>query len=78
MKLASQTRASMGSGMVVARQVAGVGLFVDHDARVGAELPGELAVADIDGMDVGGAVGEQDVGEASGGGADVQADAIFR
>ena len=78
MKLASQTRASMGSGMMVARQVAGVGFLVDHDAWVGAELPGKLAVADIDRMDLGGAVGEQDIGEASGGGADVQGDAIFR
>ncbi len=71
------TRSSIGSGTLVARQVAGVGFFVDHDAGVGAELPGELAVADVDGMDFRGAVGEQDVGEASGGCADVQADAIF-
>ena len=60
------------------RQVAGVGLFVDHDSKVGAELPRELAVADVDGMDLGGAVGEQDICEAAGGGADVEADAVFR
>jgi len=47
---------------------------VDHDARVRAQLPGELAVADVDGVDPRGAVLEQDVGEAAGGGADVGAD----
>ncbi len=58
--------------------MAGVGALVDDHAGVGTQLPGELAVADIDRMDPQRAVGEQHVGEAAGGSADVEADPSLR
>ena len=64
--------------MAVARQVAGVGPFVHHDARVVPQLPGKLAVADIDRVHLRRAVRQQHIGEAAGGGADVEADAARR
>ena len=54
------------------RQRADVGALVDPDAVVGAQAPGELAVADVDGDDLGGAPAEQHLGEAAGGGAGVE------
>ena len=45
-----------------------------HDARIVAQLPGELAVADIDRMYLRRAMRQQHIGEAAGGGADVEAD----
>src|SRR5262245_38878498 len=36
-------------------QVARIGLFVDDDSRIAAQLPGELVGADIDGVDFRGA-----------------------
>ncbi len=53
------------------RKVACVAAFHDHDARVLAELPGQLAAADVDGEDAGGSVLEEAVGEAAGGRAEV-------
>ena len=55
-------------------EVAGVDALHDDDAGIGAEGPGELAFADVDGVDAGGAALEEDVGEAAGGRADVEGD----
>ena len=52
---------------------AGVGAFAEGDAGVVAELLGDLAVAGVDGEDGGGSGLEHAVGEAAGGGADVDA-----
>ena len=52
---------------------AGVGPFAKGDAGVGAELLGDLAVAGVDGEDGGGSGLEHAVGEAAGGGTDVDA-----
>ena len=52
---------------------AGIGAFAEGNARVVAELLGDLAVAGVDGEDGGGSGLEHAVGEASGGGADVDA-----
>ena len=49
----------------------------DH-ARIVAQLPGELAVADIDGMHQRRAVREQHIGEPAGRRADIEADAPLR
>ena len=54
-------------------EIAGVGFFQQADAGVAAKLEGDLAVAGVHGDDAGGAVLEEAVGEASGGGADVEA-----
>ncbi len=74
MKLTSQVSRSTGSPISLEPQLARVDAFVQHDARVGAQLPGELAGADIHGMDARGAGLQQGVGEAAGGGADIEAD----
>ena len=52
---------------------AGVGALAEGDAGVVAELLGDLAVAGVDGEDGGGAGLEHAVGEAAGGGSDVDA-----
>ena len=44
----------------------------DDDARIVAQGPVDLAVADVERDDADGAALEQDVGEAAGGGADVE------
>ena len=59
-----------GDQAVVER--AGVGLFEDDDARVLAQLPGELVGADVDRIDPGRASAEQHVGEPAGRRAHVQ------
>ena len=59
------------------REEAGVGALEQGDARVGAELVVDLAIAGIDGEDGGGAMLEHAVGEAAGGGADVSAGEAF-
>ena len=59
-------------------QVAGVDALVQHHARVVAQLPGELATADIDRMDARRPAMQQHVGEPAGGGPDVEADAPGR
>ena len=74
MKLTSQTSRSTGSPMSSKLQLAGVDAFVHHDARIGAQLPVELAGADIHGVHARRARLQQAVGEAAGGGADIQAD----
>src|SRR5437868_3231589 len=58
------------------RRVHGAGVLAleDDDARILADRPRELAVADIDGVDPRGAAAEQDVREAAGRGADVERD----
>ena len=52
---------------------AGVGALAEGDAGIVAELLGDLAVAGVDGEDGGGAALQHAVGEAAGGGADVDA-----
>ncbi len=52
-------------------EVAGVGFFHDHDPAVLAEFPGELALADVHGKNLGRAVLEQAIGETAGGSAEV-------
>jgi hypothetical protein len=47
---------------------------VHHHARVGAQFPGELSGAHIHRVHARRAGLQQDVGEAAGGGADIQAD----
>ena len=54
--------------------MAGIQTLAQNNARVLAQLPGELAAADIDRIDLGGAAGEQHIGEAAGRSADVEAD----
>src|SRR5688572_18909659 len=56
----------------VGGQVAGVGLLVDDDAQVLAQLPGELVGADVDREHLHRPALEQYVGEAAGRGADVE------
>ena len=51
MKLTSQTIRSTGLADRLRLEVAGVDAFVNDDARIVAELPIELAGADIDGVD---------------------------
>lgn len=55
-------------------QVTGVDAFAEDDARVGAQLPVDLARADVDGMDASGAVLKETIGEAASGCADVETD----
>ena len=55
-------------------QMARVGFFHHHDARVLAQFPGELALADVHGKNLGRAVLEQAIGEPAGGGAEVERD----
>ena len=52
--------------------VAGVELFDDDDAEIVTEFLVELAVSDVDGVDLLRAALEEAVGEAAGGGADVE------
>jgi hypothetical protein len=58
--------------------VAGVELFFDDDARVIAKFPNELVRSHVDGVDADGSSLEQAVGEATGGGSDVDADPAVR
>ena len=58
----------------VRRQRSRVDAFERADARVGRKARIELSVADIDGDDLRRAARQQDVGEASGRSADIEAD----
>ena len=60
------------------RQRARVDAFAHDDARVGAQPPIELAVADVERDDAGGAAPQQHVGEAAGRRADVERAASLR
>ena len=73
MKDTSIVTRSTGAGEVAERQVARVEALDDDDARVVAELPVQLAVADVERDDARGAALQQHVGEAAGGCADVEA-----
>lgn len=61
---------------IVGVQVARIGALHQRDARVVTEGLGDLAVAGVDGEDAGGAVLEHAVGEAAGGGPDIEAEAV--
>ncbi len=74
MKLASQTMRVGRLGHLLRREVAGVAALAHDDARIVAQLPGELPVPDIDGIDASRAALQQHVGEAAGRGADVEGD----
>ena len=63
---------------VVGGQRARVDAFADDDARIGAQPPVELAAADVERDDAGGAALQQDVGEAAGRRADVERAAPVR
>ena len=55
-------------------EVPGVGPLQGDHPLIGAQLPGQLAVARVHGVHLGGAVLEHTVGKTAGGGADVGAD----
>ena len=55
------------------RQIAGVGFLQQLDAGILSQLECDLAVTGVYGDDAGGAMLQQAVGEASGGGSDVEA-----
>ena len=50
---------------------AGVGALAQGDTRVVAKLLGDLAIAGVDGEDAGGSALQHAVGEAAGGGSDI-------
>ena len=52
-------------------EISGVEAFVHDDARIAAQLPVELAGADVDGMDARRAVLQQAIGEAACGGTEI-------
>ena len=74
MKLTSQVSRSAGSPISSALEFAGIDAFVQADARISAQRPGELTGADIDGMHARGTGLQEGVGEAAGGRADIDAD----
>ncbi len=61
-----------GTGQVVGRQIAGVDVLAHDHARVGAQAPVELSVADVERDDLPRAALQQHVGEAAGRRADVE------
>ena len=65
------------SGRSAELQFAGVFFDLD-DAGVLLEFPGQLIDVDVDGEDLRGAGLQEAVGEAAGGGADVQASSVRR
>ena len=65
-----------GFGDIGRLEVAGVEAFAKDDAGMGAEFPIHLVGADVEGVDEAGAALEEAIGEAAGGGADVEADFI--
>ena len=66
-----------GFGQIGGNEIARV-FFDGDDARVLAELPGELAGGDIDGIDARGATLEEAIGEAARGAAGIEADEAGR
>ncbi len=72
MKLTSATMAPTGSLTWLRIEAPRVGPLEHHDPGVGAELGVELVAPDIDGIDLGRAAGEQNLGEAPGRGADIE------
>jgi hypothetical protein len=80
MKLASQTTTCRAAARLRRKDIMWRALTrsMHGHARVVAQLPGQLAVADIHRVDLRGALGQQHVGEAAGGGAEVHADAALR
>ena len=77
-KLTSHTARSTGSPIRSQGQMAGVDSLVHDHARIVAQLPVELSMADIEGVHAGGSVLQQAIGEAAGGCAEVQADLAGR
>ena len=74
MKLTSMTIALGVFAKRLSRERARIDAFERADARVRRKARIELSVADVDGDDLRRAAREQDIGEASGRGADVEAD----
>ena len=54
------------------RDLSGIGFFHYHDARIIAQLPGKLSLADIDGVNFRRAMLQQAIGESAGGRASVE------
>ena len=75
MKLASHTARSNLLGKIAGLKIARVHAFADDHARIVAQFPVELAVADVDRLDSRRAALQQAIGESAGGRAHVQADA---
>ena len=76
MKLASQTKGRHGFRHLLRRQQPGIRLLPHDHPWIAPQLPGQLAVAYVDRIDAGRAMGEQDVGEAARRRADIGADAV--
>ena len=74
MKLASQTARSNLSRIIRGLKIARVHAFPHHHARIVAQFPIELAVADVDGPDARRAALQQAIRESAGGRADIEAD----
>ena len=72
-----EARAAPGSAECIRGKKPGIGAFHEANARVVAQLHGDLAEAGIDGGNLGCAVLQQAVGKAAGGGAYVEAGAAF-
>ena len=62
-------------GQIARLEMARVGVLDHRDARIAAQLPVQLAVADVERDHVARAALQPDVGEAAGRGADVERDA---
>ena len=58
----------------IRREMAGIGALHQRHARIVAQLPGKLTVADVDGVHMGCAVLEANVGKATCRSADIHAD----
>ena len=63
-------------GQLAGLELAGIGALHEGDAGIAAEFFSDLAVAGVDGEDLRGTVLKHAVSEASGGGADVEAEAV--
>ena len=74
MKLTSQRDEIDRLSDLLECQLARVDAFVQHHARIGAQLPVELPGPDIHRVHAGRARLQQRVREAAGGGADIEAD----
>ena len=73
MKLTSQVASASALADLFESQITRIDAFVHHHARIVAQFPIELARAHVHGVHARRAVLQQAVGEAAGGGADVQA-----
>ena len=54
------------------RQMPGIRFFMDYHSRITSQLPGQLPVANIDGVHFHRSICQQHVGETAGGGANIR------